>query len=491
MSMSPRILGLLCLVVMGAAVVSAEDGPPAMVSVSRLPSIIAGLSSGSEERVDRAQAELMAMQGEALALTLLETFVEAENEVVRIALAEKLAAIGDAAPLPDLRKMVQGSTGEEGGATAESGLRCRLGAPFSQLAGKVRDKVSAPLIAKLLVEEQKRAVSLQKTAEAAERRLGPDMVTLTKEERARAQKQADYYSALLADSRMFQAAAIEALGTIAAPATARVLLDTVLIDAYAEAARRAIVEMGTASSKALLDAIDDEKLCTDCARLLGEIGDRTTVEPLLRELQGADPFIRQLIIEALGKIGHAGAIVPIRGYLDDPYLARSAVEALGRLKDTESIPRFTKLLTSTQLRGVAAEALGRIGTKEAIRPLLPLLAGSREARRLALRALGKSKSELAVAKLLEQVSDREVREQATTALLEVGQDAERPLVAALASDDWKTRRNAIYLLGLIGTQQSAAILEEIAKGTDTGTAFMARAALKEIRIRFAQSGKKQ
>jgi len=491
MSKSRKGICLLCLLATGGAVVWAEDAPPSRVSVSRLPDIIAALSSGSEERIERARAELMAMQGEALALTLLETFAEAEHEPVRIALAEKLAAIGDAAPLPDLRKALMGSMGDEGGATAESGLRCRLGTPYCRLAGKVKDEASAPLIAKLLVEEQERAISLQKTALAAERRLGPDMVTLTKEERARAQKQADYYSGFLADSKGFQAAAIEALGRIAVPATARVLLETVLIDAYAETARRAIIEMGTAASKALLDAIDDEKLCTDCARLLGEIGDPATAEPLLRELKGADPFIRQLIIEALGKIGREGATEPIRGCLDDPYLARSAIEALGRLKDADSVPRFTKLLTSTQLRRVAAEALGRIGTKEAIQSLLSLLAGSRENKELALRALGKSKSELAVAKLLEQVSDRDTREEATKALLEVGHGAEQPLVAALASDDWPTRRNAIYLLGLIGTQQSTDKLEEIARGIDIEAVFMARAALKEIHRRSTEPDKRQ
>jgi HEAT repeat protein len=459
------------------------------VSAAKLPEIIASLSSGTDDRVAMAKAELRAVQGEALALALLEAFSEAENEVVRLALAEKLAGLGDPAAVPELRNALSGSKGEEGEATAESGFRCRLGTPFCRLAGKVRDRASASIIAKLLAQEQQRAASLQQTAIAAERKLGADMVTLTAEERARAQKQADYYSGLVADSKAFQAAAIEALGSIGVPETASVLLSTVLIDEYSDAARRALVEMGPAASKTLLESLSDERLSANCARLLGEIQDKATVEPLLRGLVGADPFIRQLIIEALGKIGDARAVEPLRGYLDDPYLRLPAIQALGRLKDAGTVPRLAKLLASPQSREAAAEALGRIASQEALAALQALLAGkpSTEDQLLVLRSLGKSGRREVVGELMKGMNGKETREAAIRAVCEIGQEAEPALLDALSSADWETRRNAIFLLGRVGAEAAKPKLLEAAKGPDADLAFIAASALRKLQERLEQA----
>ena len=458
------------------------------VTTERLPQILSGLSSGNDDRAAVGRAELRAMRGEALPLTLLEAFTETENEVARVALAGKLARLGDPAPLPEFRAALSGaavSAGDEGGATAESGLRCRLGTPFCELAGQARDRESAAAIAKLLVAEQERAVGLQKTAEGAERRLGPDMVTLTPEERARAKKQADYYSELLSESKEFQSAAIHALGRIAVPETARALLDTVLINSYADAARRALVEMGSAASKTLLASVRDEQLATDCVRLLGEIRDAGTVAALAAELPKTDPFIQQLIVEALGKIGEVEAAPPVRRYLDDPYLGRAAALALGRMKDARSVPRLVQLLSSRSLRETAAEALALTGNEEAIQALLSALraAGAVEERKLFVRALGKSGSGRVAVELLRYVRDADVREDAAQAICELGLNAEKSLLGALAADDWGTRRNAIYLLGLVGAASSSEKLQQIANGKDADSSFMARAAISKLEER--------
>ena len=455
-------------------------------TLTELPEILNRLGSTNEQTVAQAQAELRAMRGEALSLTLLEALAETENETAKVALAEKLADLGDSSCMPDLLSALKGSASGGGEPEAVSGFRCQFGTPVCGLAGTTRFKPAAPLIAKLLAEEQARAAALHQRAENASRRLGPDMVTLTPEERARAKKQAEYYSQLVADSKRCQAAAIKALGAVGHPDTAQVLLVTTLIDEYADPARSALVEMGAAATAALLASVSDEQLGTDCLRLLGEIGDEAAAQPLLREFEKAGLFRKGLIVEALGKIGDARAVPVIRGSLDQPYLAPFAIEALGRLRDEGSVPLLMERLDSEALRRTALEALGRIGSQPAIDRLLALLAEipSPSDQDRILASLGRSRDGSLAPKLLGYVSDADAREHAVSAIQELGVAAEEPLLEATQSQDWPIRRNAIYVLGLVGGTKCVARLQSVADGDDPDLAYMARAALEKVRDRM-------
>ncbi|MHB9134107.1 MAG: HEAT repeat domain-containing protein [Armatimonadota bacterium] len=81
--------------------------------------------------------------------------------------------------------------------------------------------------------------------------------------------------------------------------------------------------------------------------LLGAIGDRRAVEPLLASTKDEHSLIRERTVEALGKIGDRQAAAVLRPLLaDDSSRVRAAAAiALGKLKDRQSITLLIPLLT--------------------------------------------------------------------------------------------------------------------------------------------------
>jgi HEAT repeat protein len=101
------------------------------------------------------------------------------------------------------------------------------------------------------------------------------------------------------------------------------------------------------------------------ARILGEMGDSSAVDGLLRYVNDADFRMRSGVISALGKIGDKTAVPWTRAALNDQdYLVRtSAAIALGSLKDSSTTLSLIEALSDPYygVRYSAAAALANIG----------------------------------------------------------------------------------------------------------------------------------
>lgn len=125
--------------------------------------------------------------------------------------------------------------------------------------------------------------------------------------------------------------------------------------------------------------INDEKSDTraDAAEVLGDIGDKRAVEPLIDALRDADYTVQWSAAEALGKIGDKRAVEPLITTLKtgDEYLRKRAAEALGDIGDKRAVEPLINALKDEDesVRSSAAEALGNIGDVRAVEPLIDAL----------------------------------------------------------------------------------------------------------------------
>ena len=151
--------------------------------------------------------------------------------------------------------------------------------------------------------------------------------------------------------------------------------------------RRAAQSLGATKSvkavPALIRALEDAMTTEPAAEVLGRIGDRRAVRPLLVVLRGRhflfrrpnarDRFEQTAAAEALGCIGDRQAIPHLVAALGSPsvMLATSAAEALGELKSIEAVDALIETLEYDHcaVRNAAARSLGEIGNSRAVEPL--------------------------------------------------------------------------------------------------------------------------
>ncbi len=134
------------------------------------------------------------------------------------------------------------------------------------------------------------------------------------------------------------------------------------------------------------------------ADYLAQLGAKQAV-PRLVELLRKDPHdgVRTHAVRALGEIGTADVVGPVRSALEDRSDAvRSwAAHHLGELGDIGAVPKLIALLDDDDwaLRRTTAEALAKLGDPKAVEPLNAARARERFIRRRhitrALRALAK------------------------------------------------------------------------------------------------------
>lgn len=112
----------------------------------------------------------------------------------------------------------------------------------------------------------------------------------------------------------------------------------------------------------------------------------------LPALQDADPNVRKLIVDALGKRADARFIEPLLPILSDPdpNLRAAAAEALGRLKAVSAVRGIVALLQDEEwVVFSAVSALAEIGDPAALLPLMDLVRrGSPLARYASIEAIG-------------------------------------------------------------------------------------------------------
>ena len=167
---------------------------------------------------------------------------------------------------------------------------------------------------------------------------------------------------------------------------------------------------------------EDWAIREEAATALGAFRDARAVGPLVCLLRDADRAVRQAAIGALTAIGEPS--VPVLGLcLADPQqgVQEAASSVLSLIADERVLHPLIAALDNTDwiVRMHAAKALGRIKHASATGPLIPLL----------------------------QDKVKAVREEATTALAEIGDPAFPSLLEALKHSEWLVRLHAVEALG--------------------------------------------
>lgn len=170
---------------------------------------------------------------------------------------------------------------------------------------------------------------------------------------------------------------------------------------------------------------------------LGEMGDERCVEPLCRALYDGDWQVREVAIDALGEIG-SPAVDSLIKLLRDWDVRKYAIIALGKIRDERVLDPLMMQLRNDEFKEDATNALVAVGE-----PALPHL----------IKAL--------------QDKDEMVRKQSVLALGRIkNSGAIDPLIAMLSDGDWLTRLNAAAALEAIGDERGREAIRPMMKDPD-------------------------
>ncbi|BCA56705.1 hypothetical protein W02_38450 [Nitrospira sp. KM1] len=175
----------------------------------------------------------------------------------------------------------------------------------------------------------------------------------------------------------------------------------------------------------------------EAAITLGEMGDERCVEPLCAALHDGDWQVREVAIDSLGQIG-SPAVEQLLKLLRVWDVRKYVLSALGRIRDERVLDPLMQQLHNDEFKDDATNALVQLGE-----PALPRLVGAL-----------KHKDEM-------------VRKQAVLALGRIKHtDAIDPLIEMLADKDWFTRLTAAAALEAIGDERGRAAIKPLTKDPD-------------------------
>jgi HEAT repeat protein len=168
--------------------------------------------------------------------------------------------------------------------------------------------------------------------------------------------------------------------------------------------------------------------------------------------------------------------------LKDPdwVVRREAAITLGEMGDERCVEPLCKALYDGdwQVREVAVEALGQIGSP-AVEMLIKMVRDW-DVRKYVIMALGKIRDERVLDPLMLQLRSDEFKDDATNALVELGEPALERLVKALQDKDELVRKQAVLALGRIKHGGAVGPLIEMLTDADWFTRLTAAAALEAI-----------
>src|SRR6476660_2717652 len=168
--------------------------------------------------------------------------------------------------------------------------------------------------------------------------------------------------------------------------------------------------------------------------------------------------------------------------LKDPdwVVRREAAITLGEMGDERCVEPLCKALYDGdwQVREVAVEALGQIGSP-AVEMLIKMVRDW-DVRKYVIMALGKIRDERVLDPLMLQLRSDEFKDDATNALVELGEPALERLVKALKDKDEMVRKQAVLALGRIKHTGAVDPLIEMLADADWFTRLTAAAALEAI-----------
>jgi HEAT repeat protein len=204
----------------------------------------------------------------------------------------------------------------------------------------------------------------------------------------------------------------------------------------------------------LIDALTDEIAFVrrEAARALGRSNDRSAVVPLISALDDESGGVRAAAASALANLEAARAVDPLIAALKDERqdVRSAAASALGTIGDARAVQPLIDALAdnSFHVRNAAACSLGHLKDSRAVNPLIAALKGDRALRSTAARALGQLGDNRAVKPLMAFLGKGglDSQESVTLALVEIGEPAIEPLIAAVGSRNFYVRWHAAFAL---------------------------------------------
>lgn len=168
---------------------------------------------------------------------------------------------------------------------------------------------------------------------------------------------------------------------------------------------------------------------------LGEMGDERCVDPLARALRDGDWQVREVAIEAMGQIG-SPAVETLLKLLRDWEVRKYAILALGKIRDERVLDPLILQLRNDEFKDDATDALIELGEPSVEKLIGALRDKDENVRKCAVRALGKIKSGEAHDSLTAMLSDKdwETRLLAVAAMESMGDERSREAIRPLLKD---------------------------------------------------------
>jgi HEAT repeat protein len=106
--------------------------------------------------------------------------------------------------------------------------------------------------------------------------------------------------------------------------------------------------------------------CPQCGADLRDFAGETYERKLIRALHHPEPTVPRRVAEILGELGSRAAVEPLLDLVEstsDPYIQEAAVEALGRIGDARALPCLQRLSRegAVRVRNAAKRGLRTIG----------------------------------------------------------------------------------------------------------------------------------
>jgi predicted Zn finger-like uncharacterized protein len=238
--------------------------------------------------------------------------------------------------------------------------------------------------------------------------------------------------------------AMDTLGRLRDERAAKPLVDQLLQPPRRGAAEAALRNLGRVAEKEVIKHFLNKAFFvrTAVANLLRNYGtaDGVILDQVTDDLESSDADTRRLAAEEVGKrpvdAGRQAKVAKaLDGLLADKELRvrQAALRAEEKWATPDSVPSLVGALDDNALRRQAITVLGKLKDERAAAPL---------------------------ALLLDRPGDRR---SASRALQEIGPKAEAPVIQALSSTDKNTRREAVRILGAIGTRKSISWLQKLGR----------------------------
>ena len=221
-----------------------------------------------------------------------------------------------------------------------------------------------------------------------------------------------------------------------------------------EAANWALIQIGTASVKPLINALSGSSplVRRNAVYCLGKIKDTRALAPLIKLLNDKDSMVKWQVIRAFAELKDKRATGPLLNLLNDERSRADIVYVLGQIGDASAIDTLSFYLKdkNAEVRIAVVSALGNIGHKSAVFYLVDALSDSdSRVKTAAVLSLGEIGDPSAVDALVPFVNsgEKELGIRAIDALMEIGDaTAVEALISFLDNENPDIRKNASWAL---------------------------------------------